>query len=111
MEVLRRDYSPSNWAVKRDLTVVTNSLGIPAALSRHAVRDIVVLGGEYRAESHITVGSVTFCGAIPVSADSAVLGVGGNHTGRYFCRVATGCNDDGKHDRRCSQNHRPGRLR
>src|SRR5580704_4113823 len=32
---------------KKDLTVVTNSLGIPAALSRHAVRDIVVLGGEY----------------------------------------------------------------
>ena len=62
---------------KKDLTVVTNSLGIPAALSRHAVRDIVVLGGEYRAESHITVGSVTFCGAIPVSGDSAVLGVGG----------------------------------
>jgi DeoR/GlpR family transcriptional regulator of sugar metabolism len=63
-----------------------------------------VLGGEYRAESHITVGSVAFCGAIAVSADSAVLGVGGINTGRYFCRVATGCNDDGKHDRRCSQN-------
>ena len=63
MEVLR-DYSPSNWAVKKDLTVVTNSLGIAAALSRQTVRDIVVLGGEYRAESHITVGSVAFCGAI-----------------------------------------------
>jgi DeoR/GlpR family transcriptional regulator of sugar metabolism len=64
---------------KKDLTVVTNSLGIPAALSRQAVRDIVVLGGEYRAESHITVGSVAFCGAIAVSADSAVLGVGESH--------------------------------
>jgi DeoR/GlpR family transcriptional regulator of sugar metabolism len=62
---------------KKDLTVVTNSLGIPAALSRQTVRDIVVLGGEYRAESHITVGSVAFCGAIAVSTDSAVLGVGG----------------------------------
>jgi DeoR C terminal sensor domain len=62
---------------KKDLTVVTNSLGIAAALSRQTVRDIVVLGGEYRAESHITVGSVAFCGAIAVSADSAVLGVGG----------------------------------
>ena len=62
---------------KKDLTVVTNSLGIPAALSRQTVRDIVVLGGEYRAESHITVGSVAFCGAIAVSAHSAVLGVGG----------------------------------
>jgi len=62
---------------KKDLTVVTNSLGIPAALSRQTVRDIVVLGGEYRAESHITVGSVAFCGAIAVSTDSARLGVGG----------------------------------
>jgi DeoR family fructose operon transcriptional repressor len=62
---------------KKNLTVVTNALGIPAALPCRAVRDIVVLGGEYRAESHITVGSVAFCGAIAVSADSAVLGVGG----------------------------------
>src|SRR3984893_11793161 len=64
-------------AGKKDLTVVTNALGIPAALPRQAVRDIVVLGGEYRAESHITVGLVAFCGAVAVSADSAVIGVGG----------------------------------
>src|ERR1700726_3720455 len=64
-------------AGKKDLTVVTNALGIPAALPRQAVRDIVVLGGEYRAESHSTVGSVAFCGAIAVSADSAIVGVGG----------------------------------
>ena len=72
---------------KKDLTVVTNSLCIPAALSRRAVRDIVVLGGEYRAESHITVGSVAFCGAIPVSADSAVLGVGGITQDGIFARL------------------------
>jgi DeoR/GlpR family transcriptional regulator of sugar metabolism len=64
-------------ASKRDLTVVTNALGIPAAIPGQAVRDIVVLGGEYRAESHITVGSVAFCGAVAVTADSAVIGVGG----------------------------------
>jgi DeoR/GlpR family transcriptional regulator of sugar metabolism len=64
-------------AGKKDLTVVTNALGVPAALPRQAVRDIVVLGGEYRAESHSTVGSVAFCGAIAVSADSAIVGVGG----------------------------------
>jgi DeoR family transcriptional regulator, fructose operon transcriptional repressor len=62
---------------KKDLTVVTNSLGIPAALPQKAVRDILVLGGEYRAESHITVGSIAFCGAIAVHADSAILGAGG----------------------------------
>jgi DeoR/GlpR family transcriptional regulator of sugar metabolism len=64
-------------AGKKNLTVITNALGIPAALSREVVRDIVVVGGEYRAESHSTVGSVAFCGAIAVSADSAILGVGG----------------------------------
>jgi len=64
-------------AGKKDLTVITNALDIPGALPRQAVRDTVVLGGEYRAESHITVGSVAFCGAVAVSADSAILGVGG----------------------------------
>jgi len=44
MEVLQRDYS-FELGGKKDLTVVTNSLGIPAALSRQTVRDIVVLGG------------------------------------------------------------------
>jgi DeoR/GlpR family transcriptional regulator of sugar metabolism len=62
---------------KKNLTVVTNALGIPAALPRQSVRDVVVLGGEYRPESNITVGSVAFCGGIAVSADTAILGVGG----------------------------------
>ena len=79
MEVLRRAYSRWNWAAKKDLTVVTNALGIPAALPRQAVRDIVVLGGEYRAEYQSTVGSVAFCGSIAVSVDSAILGIGGDH--------------------------------
>src|SRR6202043_1018113 len=71
-------------AGKRDLTVVTNALGIPAALPRQAVRDVVVLGGEYRAESHITVGSIAFCGGVAVSAESAVIGVGGvTHKGLF----------------------------
>jgi DeoR/GlpR family transcriptional regulator of sugar metabolism len=62
---------------KKDLTVITNALGIPAAVPRQSVRDIVVLGGEYRPESNITVGSVAFCGGVAVSADTAILGVGG----------------------------------
>jgi DeoR/GlpR family transcriptional regulator of sugar metabolism len=72
-------------ADKKDLTVVTNALGIPAALPRQAVRDIVVLGGEYRAESHITVGSVAFCGGVSVSAESAVIGIGGITQEGLFC--------------------------
>jgi DeoR/GlpR family transcriptional regulator of sugar metabolism len=72
---------------KKDLTVITNSLGIPAAIPRQAVRDIVVLGGEYRAESHSTVGSVTFCGGVTLSAESAILGVGGITQEGLFTRL------------------------
>jgi DeoR/GlpR family transcriptional regulator of sugar metabolism len=64
-------------ADKKDLTVVTNALGIPASLPAQAVRDIFVLGGEYRAESHITVGPVTYGGSMGLCVDSAILGVGG----------------------------------
>jgi DeoR/GlpR family transcriptional regulator of sugar metabolism len=73
-------------AGKKDLTVITNALDIPGALPRQAVRDTVVLGGEYRAESHTTVGSVAFCGAVAVSADSAILGVGGITPDGIFAR-------------------------
>jgi DeoR/GlpR family transcriptional regulator of sugar metabolism len=64
-------------AGKKNLTVVTNALGIPSSLPDQAVRDIFVLGGEYRRESHITVGSVSYCGSTGVSVDSALIGVGG----------------------------------
>ena len=73
-------------AGKKNLTVVTNALGIPACLSDQAVRDIFVLGGEYRAESNITVGSVACCGSTGVSVDSAILGVGGITEDGVFAR-------------------------
>lgn len=62
---------------KKNLTVVTNSFGIPPALPRQAVRDIIFIGGEYRPESNTTVGPIAFCGAIPVNVDTAIVGVGG----------------------------------
>jgi DeoR family fructose operon transcriptional repressor len=67
----------SELSGKRDLTVVTNALGVPPVLPHHAVRDIVLLGGEYRPESNTTVGSIAFCGAVPVNTDTAIVGVGG----------------------------------
>jgi DeoR/GlpR family transcriptional regulator of sugar metabolism len=74
-------------ADKKNLTVVTNALGIPAALPDQAVRDIFVLGGEYRAESHITVGSVAYGGSMGVSVDSAILGVGGITKDGVFAKL------------------------
>jgi DeoR/GlpR family transcriptional regulator of sugar metabolism len=67
----------SELSGRRNLTVVTNALAIPPSLPHHAVRDIVLLGGEYRPETNTTVGSIAFCGAVPVNADSAIVGVGG----------------------------------
>jgi DeoR/GlpR family transcriptional regulator of sugar metabolism len=74
-------------AGKKNLTVVTNALGIPACLPDQAVRDIFVLGGEYRAESDITVGAVTCCGSAGLSVDSAILGVGGITGDGVFSRL------------------------
>jgi DeoR/GlpR family transcriptional regulator of sugar metabolism len=72
---------------KKNLTVVTNALAIPASLPEHAVRDVFVLGGEYRAESHITVGSVAYGGSTAVSVDSAILGVAGITEDGVFARL------------------------
>lgn len=59
------------------LTIVTNSLGLPAALPYQAVRDIYMLGGMVRLEAQVTLGAVGFAGAGSISADTAVIGVGG----------------------------------
>jgi DeoR/GlpR family transcriptional regulator of sugar metabolism len=62
---------------RRNLTVVTNNLGIPPVLSGEAVRDVYVLGGQYRAEAQVTLGELGFAPVPGISADTAVIGVGG----------------------------------
>ncbi|MGK9168472.1 DeoR/GlpR family DNA-binding transcription regulator [Inquilinus limosus] len=62
---------------RRDLTIVTNNLELPLAVPAQAVRDIYVLGGQFRRESHVTIGPLGFAGAGGITADTAVLGVGG----------------------------------
>jgi DeoR/GlpR family transcriptional regulator of sugar metabolism len=59
------------------LTVVTNHLGLTAALPPRTVRDIYLLGGQVRAEANVTLGPVAFAGTERISADTAVIGVGG----------------------------------
>ena len=63
--------------VRRNLTVVTNNLGIPSALGSEAVRDVYILGGQYRAEAQVTIGEIGFGSVTGISADTAVIGVGG----------------------------------
>jgi len=63
--------------VRRNVTIVTNNLRLPAALPTSAVRDVYVLGGSCRVASHVTIGPVAFPGTEGISADIAVIGVGG----------------------------------
>ena len=59
------------------LTVVTNNLGLPAAIPPHAVNSLYLLGGEIRSGARITLGPVGFVGTRQIVADTAVLGMGG----------------------------------
>jgi DeoR/GlpR family transcriptional regulator of sugar metabolism len=59
------------------LTIVTNHLGLAPVLPPRAVRDIYLLGGEIRLEANVTLGAVGFPGTDSISADTAVIGVGG----------------------------------
>jgi DeoR/GlpR family transcriptional regulator of sugar metabolism len=62
---------------RRNLTIVTNDLGIPAALTPETARAVYLLGGQVLVQSQITIGTLGFPQAGPISADTAVLGVGG----------------------------------
>jgi len=64
-------------ADRRNLTVVTNNLGVPATLPPDCFSNVYILGGEYKGDAQVTVGPVGFVSAGSISVDSAVIGVGG----------------------------------
>lgn len=64
-------------SAKRDLTVISNNLRIPAELPVGAVRDLYIIGGTCRVASNVTIGPVAFPGSDGISADAGVIGVGG----------------------------------
>lgn len=64
-------------AARRNLTIVTNNLRLPAEVPPNCVRDLYVLGGSCRLSSSVTLGPIAFPGMEGVSADVAVIGVGG----------------------------------
>ena len=66
---------------KRDLTVVTNNLRLPAEIPQEAVRDLYINRGSCRIASNVTIGPVAFADTEGISADTAVIGVGGISTG------------------------------
>jgi len=61
----------------RNLTIVTNNLGVPAAVPPNSTRGVYLLGGHVRQELQVTIGAVGFAEAGPISADTAIIGVGG----------------------------------
>ena len=61
----------------RNLTVVTNSLSVPAAVPPNTTRGVYLIGGQVRQELQVTIGAVGFADAGPISADTAIIGVGG----------------------------------
>jgi DeoR family transcriptional regulator, fructose operon transcriptional repressor len=64
-------------SARKDLTIVTNNIRIPSEVPPSAIRDVYLLGGTCRVASHVTLGPVSFPGTAGVSADVAVIGVGG----------------------------------
>ena len=63
--------------MRRNLTIVTNNLGIPTAVPPQALRDIYILGGQLRPDALVTIGAVGFAKTGPINVDTSVLGVGG----------------------------------
>jgi DeoR family fructose operon transcriptional repressor len=64
----------------RDLTVATNNLLVPPALSPSAIRDLYVFGGAVRPITLATIGPVSFRAAggteLDIRCDLALIGVG-----------------------------------
>jgi len=67
----------SNLVDLARLTIVTNNLSLPATVPPACVSGLYLLGGEIRSGANITLGSVGFVGTGKITADTAVIGVGG----------------------------------
>lgn len=72
----------------RDLTIATNSLAIPAAISPTIYRDLYLFGGVVRVSAQATVGPVTFPvmagGDVDIRCDFALIAVGAVSRDRGF---------------------------
>src|SRR6266481_3924305 len=62
---------------RRNLTIVTNNLTVPTTLAVECVRDVYILGGQYKWDAQVTIGPVGFVSSGSITVDSAVIGIGG----------------------------------
>lgn len=66
----------SNLGARRDLTIVANNVPMLSLVSPEVVREVFLIGGNYRLDLASTVGWVGFKSG-NISVDTAVLGVSG----------------------------------
>jgi DeoR/GlpR family transcriptional regulator of sugar metabolism len=59
-----------------NLTIVTNNLSVPGALSVELGAEVYLLGGQFRPRPQVTIGPVAPTG-IQVAVDTAIIGIGG----------------------------------
>lgn len=62
---------------RRNLTIVTNNLRVPAVLPEASVQSIHILGGAYWPNYQVTIGPVGFAAVSGIHADTAVIGCTG----------------------------------
>lgn len=62
---------------RRNLTIVTNNLRLPAVLPESSVQSIHILGGAYWPNYQVTIGAVGFAAVAGIHADTAVIGCTG----------------------------------
>jgi DeoR family fructose operon transcriptional repressor len=62
---------------RRNLTIVTNNLRIPAVIPEASVQSMHILGGTYWPSFQVTVGPIGFPAVAGIHADTAVIGCTG----------------------------------
>lgn len=62
---------------RRNLTIVTNNLRLPAVLPEGSIQSVHILGGAYWPNYQVTIGAIGFAAVAGIHADTAVIGCTG----------------------------------
>jgi len=62
---------------RRNLTIVTNNLRLPAVVPEGSIQSIHILGGSYWPNYQVTIGAIGFVSVAGIHADTAVIGCTG----------------------------------
>ncbi|MCX5577595.1 DeoR/GlpR family DNA-binding transcription regulator [Kaistia terrae] len=62
---------------RRNLTIVTNNLRLPAVVPEGSIQSIHILGGSYWPNYQVTIGAIGFAAVAGIHVDTAVIGCSG----------------------------------